>query len=197
MDPHREFFEDLAATWDSDQPGNRMQHLDNLFRSVMPGFTDCQKVLIVGSGTGVLSPIFHNQYPGISIFSIDIALSMLRAHHDCDISDPVVQADVHDLPFMDKLFDGVICHNSFPHFSNHPKALKEMVRVLKPLRRLIIFHDINRESVNFVHREAKSNVIHHDILPEPGRLASLLEFCGIKKIKAKEADDYFLVYGNK
>jgi len=70
--------------------------------------------------------------------------------------------------------------------------MQEMLRALKEGNFIVILHDISRDQVNAIHRNATSHVIHHDMLPEPARLAGLMKICGLKNIEVGEAEDLFL-----
>jgi hypothetical protein len=51
-----------------------------------------------------------------------------------DLYSPIadVKMDVMDMPFKDKIFDVVICNHVLEHVTNDIKAMKEILRVLKP-----------------------------------------------------------------
>lgn len=196
-DPRREFFERLAGDWNGYQPENRLAHLNNLVKNVVPDLSQCSRTLNIGSGTGVLPSILTSNYPGMAVVSIDFAYSMLTLNHRLDKDAQLIQADVHDLPFVRNRFDVVICHNSFPHFSNHPAALKEMIRVVNYNCMVVILHDISRQKVNLVHSSANSQIIHHDLLPDPERLSGLMIGCGLQDVIASDGDDYFIAIGKK
>jgi ubiquinone/menaquinone biosynthesis C-methylase UbiE len=196
MDSHREFFEGLAYDWNSQQPVERSSHLKYLVESKLPKFSTSRKILNVGSGTGVLPPILTACYPTLQVISIDFAWMMI-SHPENTPDSMRSQADVHALPFFAGCFDGVICHNSFPHFQDHPLAMKEMVRVLKQDVQLAVLHDINREMVNRVHVNASSEAIHHDVLPDPDRFRGLMEHCGLRNVQVSDGDNYFLAIGIK
>jgi len=197
MDAHREFFEKLAEEWDAQQPRERQEHIRKLLIEFTPFLADSRRLLSVGSGTGVLPDILEQIDPGITVFSLDVAFAMLRFHRSRDKKTRLVQGDVHFLPFLACTFDSIICHNSFPHFHDHPKALREMVRILENGKWLVILHDTSREKVNSVHTNANSWVIHHDLLPDARRLSGLFSSCGLSKIKVFEGCDFFLAIGQK
>ncbi len=193
-DMHREFFKELAESWDGQQPADRTSHLERLVKKVVPSLTRCNEVLNIGSGTGILSGILTRNYPGMTVVSIDFAFAMLLHQ---DIEAQLIQADVHDIPTDVNRFDAVICHNSFPHFKDHPAAINEMMRVLTVGSVLVILHDLSRQKVNQVHGCAHAKVIYHDLLPEPERLSGLMEHCGLREVSASEGEDYFIAFGKK
>ena len=47
-------------------------------------------------------------------------------------------ADINRLPFADASFDCVICSEVLEHIPEHEKALKELVRILKPQGTLVV-----------------------------------------------------------
>jgi ubiquinone/menaquinone biosynthesis C-methylase UbiE len=197
MDLHKEFFEELADEWDSQQPVDRSAHLHQLIEKIVPKLGTCKSILNIGSGTGALTDILVQHYPASEVISIDIAFAMVQKNRFQDPSTELVQADVHALPFNCQTFDAVICHNSFPHFQNHILSMQEMFRVLQIGKFLVILHDISRDQVNAVHRNATSQVIHHDMLPEPARLEGLMKKCGLRYIEVSEGEDFFLAIGQK
>lgn len=65
-----------------------------------------------------------------------------------DIESPLadLKMDVHEIPFEDNKFDWVICNHVMEHVENDRKAMKEILRVLKPgghaIMQIPIFHPI-------------------------------------------------------
>lgn len=50
----------------------------------------------------------------------------------------VTRADIKNLPFESATFDCVICSEVLEHIPEHEKALKELVRVLKPEGNIVV-----------------------------------------------------------
>lgn len=100
------------------------------------------RVLDVGCGTGVFAERIRSAMPQAQVVGIDLVAGMLDggkarwAMH----SDSVfpVQADSERLPFAPGTFDAVTCANSFHHYPDQQRAVREMVRVLKPGGHLIL-----------------------------------------------------------
>ncbi|HYC79982.1 MAG TPA: class I SAM-dependent methyltransferase [Candidatus Binatia bacterium] len=93
------------------------------------------KILDVGSGPGLLSKELATRLKKSEIIGIDVSRDAIRiAKNNCKklTNAKFIQSSVESLPFKDGYFDFVITKDSFHHFPNGSKALKEMIRVLKP-----------------------------------------------------------------
>jgi len=190
----RQFFENLSLEWDDHQPAGRDQLLHNLLAPFDPFFSECRSILEVGTGTGALMPILHQRYPQAAVLSLDFAHNMLKRAGARQTEAVLLQADIHHLPLAPNQFDGLICHNAFPHFWWMMEAITEMKRVLHTSGHLLIFHDISREHVNAVHQKARNPIIHEDLLPEGLRLAKMLNSTGFLPLQVTDLDDRYIIY---
>ncbi len=92
-------------------------------------------VLVDGAGVGMYSR--HLEAAGANVVSIDIDFpSMVTAHQYT--KHPLVAAGER-LPFPSNTFDTVLSHEVLEHVDNDAQAVAEIVRVLKPGGRAIIF----------------------------------------------------------
>jgi 2-polyprenyl-3-methyl-5-hydroxy-6-metoxy-1,4-benzoquinol methylase len=102
-------------------------------------------VLDAGCGCGrhlrALAKLPDFKIIGIDRNSSDLndALTSLKNMPDA-LSDNylVSRADINNLPFASASFDCVICSEVLEHISEHEKALKELVRILKPQGDLVV-----------------------------------------------------------
>ena len=106
------------------------------------------KVLDAGCGGGRhLSEAFRAK--GVSVVGIDLNKDdALKAHNTTKImryegedgggSALVMVSDVTKLPFADESFDIVICSEVLEHIPDHGKAIREIIRVLKPGKSLVV-----------------------------------------------------------
>jgi ubiquinone/menaquinone biosynthesis C-methylase UbiE len=92
-------------------------------------------VLELGVGTGVNLPFYG---PETRVTAVDASPQMLRHAARRQTRAPVrfVQADVHHLPFADDSFDAVTGSLLFCSVEDPPRALAEVLRVLRPGGRL-------------------------------------------------------------
>jgi len=193
----RKFFEHLASQWDDRQPENRREILERLLARIDRYLLKSDRVLEVGTGTGELIPILKRRYPQIKLTSIDFASAMIELARKRQPQGGLVQADVHFLPFTDEKFSTVLCHNSFPHFSDKKRALEEIKRVLVQAGFVLILHEQNRDQVNSIHSGALSKEINHDLLPSGDEIQALFLQAGFRTALIEDSEDHYLVGARK
>ena len=196
MDKLRDFFEDLALRWDDQQPPDRAIVLHKLLAPFASTLKESHAILEVGTGTGALIARIRERSPYATLVSIDLATEMLRrAQQRCSDSD-LVQADAHFPPFTRSAFDLVICHNSFPHFSDKPAAITSLSETLQPGGHLLILHDLSRQEVNAIHSNG-GDAIKDDLLPPGDETRYLLLAHGFESIQVEDTPDHYLVIGTR
>ena len=85
-------------------------------------------VLDIGAGTGISSEYWKNA----KVISLDPSFEMLK-QSKCE----KVQAKAEELPFRDKIFDGIISLTAL-HHCNLKKALEEIKRVAKKDAKIVL-----------------------------------------------------------
>lgn len=91
-------------------------------------------VLDVACGTGEIIARLAKAYPQAKFVGVDLTPAMVQKAQQKTVSLPNVEiseGNVTDLPYSDSSFDLVICSESFHHFANPKKALREIIRVSK------------------------------------------------------------------
>ena len=194
MESLRQFFEDLAAEWDADQPPDRDEILNNLISPFDEQLGACRLILEVGTGTGALIPILKARYPSSRLVSVDLAHRMLTKARSRVPGSALVQADAHHPPFPEQAFDAIICHNAFPHFWWPEIALSAFHRLLVPGGVFLILHDLSREKVNAIHGTAKNPIIHQDLLPTGRALEKTVKAVGFSPILVEDLSDRYIIY---
>lgn len=188
----RDFFERLADKWDSLTAPGTMESIEGIFARLE--IDPAGRVLDIGSGTGILLPFLLQRLDdGGSVVEMDIAGGMLKKCRE-RVSDrriAFVQGDVHRLPFRAGAFNLVLCHNTFPHFTDQPESLREMGRVTAAGGRLVISHTMSREAVNSFHHNL-GGVVGHDTLPEDDVLVNWLEEGGFRYPSIENVPDRYL-----
>jgi ubiquinone/menaquinone biosynthesis C-methylase UbiE len=179
----REFFNSAAVTWDNRY---QTQELTDFLSQLVPTFQlkQGQKVLDVGTGTGILIPFMLEAVgPTGHVTAIDFAEKMVEAcktkYSNLANVDFKVQ-QVEKLEFPSATFDAVTCFGLFPHIENKEKALKQMNRVLKPDGKLIIAHALSSKELIAHHRNATA--VAHDALPNEAKMKRLLKQAGFTEV---------------
>lgn len=91
------------------------------------------RVLDLGSGTGMLTGLVADRWKDARIFCCDIAHGMnLEARNNLAIANvEVLTGDAEELPYKDASFDMVVSNLAFQWATSLPKLFKEVKRVLK------------------------------------------------------------------
>jgi ubiquinone/menaquinone biosynthesis C-methylase UbiE len=192
----RAYFEDLAGRWDGFQPPNRGEVLRQLLMPFAPLLATCGAILEVGTGTGALIPCLREGAPRAQLVSIDLAGEMLRRARQRCPDAATVQADAHRPPFVAPCFDLVVCHNSFPHFADKPRALRSLAYLLRPGGRLLILHDLSREKVNAIHSGGGA-AIQNDLLPPAEETGRMLVRLGFDDLQMEDTGERYVVVGRR
>lgn len=135
-------------------------------------------VLDVGCGTGRWVRRYREL--GLSPVGIDATMGMLRIARSHGTTNPVIAALAHSLPFSNDVFDCISDITVVQHipYNLQPQALREMVRVLKPGGRIILFELIR-------------GVGSHIFPREPGDWIRALESCGATVIRSFGQEYFF------
>ena len=106
------------------------------------------RLLDAGGGTGRVSSQLQPYIDQLIIN--DVSVKMLAQTQMKNTCCPVL-GSVTDLPFPDNSLERVMVVDAFHHFPQQPRALEELVRILKPDGRLVIEEpDLNRFSVKLI-----------------------------------------------
>lgn len=102
-------------------------------------FINGEKVLFVGCGTG--ADLVYVPYNNIKITAIDYSSDMLDKAKEKfpHINITFLQMDAQNLTFPDETYDIVIASLLLSVVPNPQKCMEEMIRVVKPKGRIIIF----------------------------------------------------------
>lgn len=87
------------------------------------------RVLDVPCGRGRLLKAIRRKAPGAALFGMDINAEMVALARGALPDAHVQVASVYAIPFDDRRFDVVLCHESFMHFDEPAAALSELCRV--------------------------------------------------------------------
>lgn len=111
------------------------------FLQIAPGLSG--RILEVGCGTGIL---FADYPAGAEVTAIDSDADFLAVARDAAAGArariTLLRADAHVLPLADDVFDAVIVQLVLCSVDDSARALREMVRVLRPGGRLYLYEHV-------------------------------------------------------
>jgi len=188
------YFNQLADSWDKRFQTEALSvFLDQLVPTfdLLPG----QKVLDVGTGTGILIPFLLKAVgPTGQVSAIDYAEKMVNIFKSKYAHLPNVTVTVQRveaLDFPSQTFDAVTCFGLFPHIENKEEALRQINCVLKTNGKLIIAHALSSGEIKAHHHNA-SSVVAHDELPTATVMEKLLTQTGFGKIHIIDKQGQYL-----
>ena len=195
----KEYFDKAAEGWDEKFFTPR---LSSFLETFVPkfGLEAEQKVLDVGTGTGVLIPYLVKAVgPSGSVTAIDVSEKMVqvcRSKHSHIKNVTIKAGNIEKDAFPSETFDAVVCFGVFPHLDDKEKALHNINKMLKPCGKLVIAHALSSQEIKAHHKDA-SSAVFHDLLPEKAEMMRLLEQTGFTKISIKDEPGCYLCVANK
>lgn len=195
----KDYFDDAAETWDEKF---HTPKLSRFLEQLVPqfGIQAGQKVLDVGTGTGILVPYLTKAVgPEGSVVAIDFSKKMAQkcmAKHSHLENFTVTVGNIEDADFSSQHFDAVVCFGVFPHLDNKPKTLQNINRMLKTGGKLVIAHALSSEELKTHHKQASQHVVH-DVMPTNKELTKLLEQTGFTGINIKDEPGCYLCTAHK
>jgi demethylmenaquinone methyltransferase/2-methoxy-6-polyprenyl-1,4-benzoquinol methylase len=188
---NKEFFDRMAEKWDGivqHDPGKLRRIFDYI------GLEPRQRVLDVGTGTGVLIP-YIRQAVGAkgTMVAVDFSGKMLGIAREKYAWDNVryLQADVEKLRLNNE-YDGIICYSVFPHFTNQERTVRHLANGLKKSGKLVICHSQSREAINNLHKTG-DEAVKEDLLPTMDQLRRMMEKAGLSVGKQIDGEDIFFI----
>lgn len=186
----KEFFDSMAENWDKDKNISPEKYR-RIVRELM--IENGNRILDVGTGTGVLIHFLLESGKNIEIYAIDYSKKMIEKFKEKGFPENVkgFVMDIHKTDFEDNFFDRIVANACFPHFDDKEKAVKEIYRILKKDGIFLISHPNGRKFVNQLHR--KIYPVNKDIIPSVKKLKRFIEKIGFELIKSIDEDDFFLI----
>lgn len=116
------------------------------------GLAEDSRVLDVGCGTGYAVRRIGEQVPDGRVVGLDIAPGMIQEARRLTPSELADRVEFHEgtsanIPLDDDSFTHVLCTNSFHHYPDPIRALREMRRVLEPGGKVFIFENAPDQSI--------------------------------------------------
>lgn len=193
----RDFFNEKAEVWDeiTIHDLEKIQYIIEL-----QGIQSTDKILDVGTGTGIMIPFYEEYLIEGNVVAIDysekmisIARSKYPEKHHPEIS--FLVSDLYDLKYCEE-FDLVMCYSCFPHFVDKPLALQILSKALKKGGRLVVAHSDSADRINNVHMNTGAEV-KNDFLPGMEQLKQMMEENGLTVTFTRDDESYFICIARK
>jgi ubiquinone/menaquinone biosynthesis C-methylase UbiE len=188
----KDFFNERAEVWDeiTTHDLRKVQYIIEL-----QGIQSNDKILDVGTGTGILIPFYEKYLVEGSVVAIDYSDNMItiaRSKYP-EEDHPMISffvSDLYDLKYQEE-FDMVMCYSCFPHFVDKPLALQILSKALKKGGRLVIAHSDSSDKINNIHMDTGAEV-KNDFLPGMEQLKQMMKENGLAVTFARDDEKYFI-----
>jgi ubiquinone/menaquinone biosynthesis C-methylase UbiE len=193
----KDFFNEKAEVWDEITVHN-LEKVQYIIETL--GIHSDDRILDVGTGTGILIPFYERYLVTGSIVAVDYSEKMIEVARSKypEKEHPKISylvSDVYDLKY-DADFDLVVCYSCFPHLVDKPLAIKILSTALKEGGRLVVAHSDSAKTINGVHM--KSGVeIGNDFLPSMELLKQMMKKSGLEVAFERNDENYFICIARK
>jgi demethylmenaquinone methyltransferase/2-methoxy-6-polyprenyl-1,4-benzoquinol methylase len=195
----KDYFDEAAETWDE---RFHTPKLSTFLEKLVPqfGIQAGQKVLDVGTGTGILVPYLIQAVGSKgSVTAIDFSEKMAQKcqEKNTNLKNFNVQVgNIEKVIFPSETFDVVVCFGVFPHLDNKEKVLQNIHTMLKHEGKLVISHALSSEELKAHHKKVSKRVAH-DMLPKNANMTQLLEKTGFTQVSIKDEPGCYLCIAYK
>jgi len=157
-------WDQIAFEYDPKSPFRRVwtkpSVLIKMFEDALDG---CHEVLDVGCGAGCLAVPLAKKF---EVHGLDFSKEMLnlaaRRSGESDVKVNLNHGDSQAMPFDDNFFDGAYCKFALWPLKDPEKALREMIRVVRPGGRVVIM-EVDRKKKYEGHKMSFKSKIFYSI----------------------------------
>lgn len=193
----KDFFNEKAGVWDEITIHNleKVQYITELL-----GIRSDEKILDVGTGTGVMIPFYERYLVDGSVVAVDYSDKMIEIacskypEKDHPLISYIV-SDVYELKYNAD-FTLVMCYSCFPHFVDQPLAIKILSKALRKGGRIVVAHSDSAKKINGVHMNGGVE-IENDFLPSMHQLKQIMKENGLTVTFERDDESYFICIARK
>lgn len=187
-----EFFNQICRQWDEmskPDSGKIRFLLEKLSWNVS------NRILDVGTGTGVLLPFIREFSPDSYVHAVDISEGMIgvaKQKYEGWKNVGWYVSDIEKQIYRGK-FDQIVLYSVFPHLIRKTATISYLVDYcLAEGGELLIAHAQSREFLNHLHRHKDASV-SNDSLIEINSQCDIFEQHGLSVTNAAESDEYYYI----
>lgn len=189
----KEFFNSIAEEWDKITKVNE-EKINFLLSRIH--IKEGDKVLDIGTGTGVLIPFIRGFNKMGEINALDVSEGMLCKAKEKYSNLPNIKFTLVDVEEekVEGEYNKIILYSMFPHLKRREDTIKKLVTEnLCENGKLIIAHSSSREFLNNMHSR-KDERVKKDRLIEVNKQRNLFEEIGLNVDEAFEDENvYYLI----
>ncbi len=192
MNPVKDYFDSIAANWDSCQPEK-----NKIIRSLIDeiGIEKGDEVLDLACGTGTITELLH-ELSGQAVYGLDLSPKMIELAKEKYKGHDWAYFEAGDFLTWEneKKFDVIVLYNAYPHFKD-PALLSECFsRHLKEGGKFAIIHSLGREELDMHHSSVPHQVSRS--LSSPREEARYFEN-NFSIFRQEEGKHFYLLLGSK
>ena len=193
MDSIINYFDEMASIWD-----NAVLHNKVRIREIikLSGMKEGDKILDVGSGTGILVDYIKEVNKLGEIYEVDCSqkmLNMARAKNYNDKNIQFLRLDIEN-DIIDEVFDIIILYNSFAYLKNKIAAIERLARNnLNNGGRIVIFHNNGEQQINISHACGDKRISNANLPSFDSLLNSLDKSMYNISYKSNQNNDYSII----
>ena len=103
--------------------------------------SDAERVLDVGTGTGLQLKVIHEIAPQVALYGLDLSEAAIQsaARALVDLGVDLRAGNISDTAYPDDYFDIVTCNASMSYWGNPVDCFNEIYRILKPGGQVMLF----------------------------------------------------------
>lgn len=183
----QEFFDEHVDLFEPPLPEGVPERLETTIRE--SGLRQGERVLDVGTGTGILIPYILRYGPS-EVHACDLAEKMLRRVRDKFPEVITHHCDVKDLPLPDGSLDMVFINACFSNIIDKQRSLDNLARLLHRKGRLVISHPMGRDFI--VALKKKGTPFPLDLLPDEAEARELVGPHGFEIVSFRDEPLFYM-----
>ncbi|ADK15329.1 class I SAM-dependent methyltransferase [Clostridium ljungdahlii] len=191
----KEFFNEVAEKWDT-MCCHPREKVDHVIESI--GLTEGEKVLDIGSGTGIVIPYLEKKVgKSGSITALDIAGNMIQVSKR---KNKYLNLNFQVADFLEyessKSYDCIVAYSCYPHFKNKEKFFEKSYSLLKSGGKLVIAHIESKDVINLRHSKIEDK-LDSNTLVDIEKLAEFAQKRGFVSSYTQDDSEFYIYVGKK